>query len=90
MITSILTPTSKAELKTALTSKLDGYSYNYFKGEVRKGNRYARLNYYFNGNKIAIEITYWEDGKDNAIDYASKCTTPTGVANKVAKFLDIK
>lgn len=90
MTTSIITPTSKKELKAALTSKLDGYSYNYFKGDIRKGNRYARVHYYFTGHKIIIQITYWQDGIDHAVDYASNCSTPTGVANKIAKFLDLK
>ena len=90
MQTSIIIPTSKSELKTALISRLDGYSYNYFKGDIRKGNRYARINYYFTGNKITIQITYWQDGISNAVDYSSKCSTPTAVVNKVAKFLDIK
>lgn len=90
MTTSIITPTSKSELKEALTSKIDGYSYNYFKGDIRKDNRYARVNYYFTGHKITIQITYWQDGESHAVDYASSCNTPTGVANKVAKFLNLK
>lgn len=90
MTRQILTPTSKKEIKDALTSKLDGRSYNYFNGDVRKGNKYARLYYYFTGNKITIQITYWQDGIDHAIETASNCSTPTGVANKVAKFLDLK
>jgi hypothetical protein len=90
MTRQILTPTSKKEIKDALTSKFDGRSYNYFQGEIRKGNKYARLYYYFTGNKITIQITYWQDGIDYAIETASNCSTPTGVANKVAKFLDLK
>lgn len=35
MTRQILTPTSKKEIKDALTSKLDGRSYNYFKGDNR-------------------------------------------------------
>lgn len=89
-MTRILTPTSKKEIKDALTSKLNGRSYNYFNGDVRKGNKYARLYFYFTGNKITIQITYWQDGIDHAIETASNCSTPTGVANKVAKFLDLK
>lgn len=50
----------------------------------------ALLHYYFTGNKITIQITYWQDGIDHAIETASNCSTPTGVANKVAKFLDLK
>lgn len=90
MQTNTLTPATKAELKSSITSKFDGYSYNYFKGDIRKGNRYARVHYYFTGNKINIQITYWEDGADTAVDFASNCSTPTGVANKVAKFLNLK
>lgn len=90
MTRQILTPTSKKEIKDALTSKFDGCSYNYFNGDIRKGNKYARLYYYFTGNKITIQITYWQDGIDYAIETASNCSTPTGVANKVAKFLDLK
>lgn len=87
---SIITPTTKSELKAAITSTLDGYSYNLFKGDIRKGERYARLLYYFTGNKITIQITYWQDGADHAFDYASHCSTPAGVANKVAKYLNLK
>jgi type IV secretory pathway ATPase VirB11/archaellum biosynthesis ATPase len=90
MTRQILTPTSKKEIKDALTSKLDGRSYNYFQGEIRKGNKYVNVHYYFTGNKVTIQITYWQDGIDYAIETASNCSTPTGVANKVAKFLDLK
>lgn len=83
-----ITPTSKSELKTAITSSIGGY--NYFKGDIRVGNRYARLNYYFIGNKITIQVTYWEDGKDCAVECASNCTTPAGIVNKVSKFLNLK
>lgn len=90
MTTPVITPKSKSEIKVALTSKLDGYSYNYFDGDIRFGNRYARVNHYSMGNKIKIHITYWQDGIDHAIDYASICATPTGAANKISKFLDLK
>lgn len=90
MTTSVITPASKNEIKSAITSKLDGYSYNYFKGEFRKADKYAAISYHFNGDKISIEITYWQDGKMNPVDYMSHCTTPSGVANKVAKFLGLK
>lgn len=89
MTTIILTPTSKKELKAAITNKLNGYSYNYFRGEVRRGDKYVRLNYFIR-SKITIRITYYQDGIDHAIEKASNCSTPTGVANKVAKFLDLK
>ena len=87
MKTSVITPTSKSELKTALISTLDGYSYNYFSGDIRKGEKYARVTYYYIGNQINIFITYWQDGVEYA--RASICKTPTGAANKVAKFLGI-
>lgn len=90
MRTSTITPATKSELKEAITSKLDGYSYNYFTGDIRKGNRYACLRYYFTGNKITIQITFWQDGESHAADYASSCSSVSGVANKVAKFLDLK
>lgn len=90
MATSIITPKSKSEIKAALTSNLDGYSFNYFNGEIRNGNLYARINHYCIGNKIKIHITYWQDGIDHAVDYASICSTPTGAANKIAKFLGLK
>ena len=56
MTRQILTPTSKKEIKDALTSKLDGRSYNYFKGDIRKGDKCACLHYYFTGNKITIQL----------------------------------
>lgn len=90
MTRSYLTPTSKKEIKDALTSKLDGRSYNYLQGEIRKGNKYANVCYYFTGRKITIQVTYWQDDLNYAIEAASYCSTPTGVANKVAKFLDLK
>ena len=89
MKTSVITPTSKSELKTALISTLDGYSYNHFSGDIRKGEKYARVTYYYTGNQINIFITYWQDGVEYAVDRASTCKTPTGAANKVAKFLGI-
>mgnify|MGYP000159877198 CR=1 FL=1 len=90
MRTNILTPATKAELKSAITSTIDGYSYNLFTGDIRNGNRYARVHYYYTMSKITIQITYWQDGIDCAVDYASHCGTPAGVANKVAKFLGLK
>lgn len=89
MKTSVITPSSKSELKAALTSNFDG-GYNYFKGDIRKGNKYARVNYYYTGNNLNILITYWQDGLSNAVDYASTCGTVKGVVSKVAKFLSIK
>lgn len=90
MRTSVITPKSKKELKSAITSTLDGYSYNLFEGEIRKGDKYAAISYRFFGNNISVEILYWQDGKTSPVDYPSHCTTPTGVTNKVAKFLGLK
>lgn len=89
MKTSVITPSSKSELKAALTSNFNG-GYNYFEGYIRKGNKYARVNYYCTGDKLNIHITYWQDGLANAVDYASTCGTVKGVVSKVAKFLSIK
>ena len=89
MTTSVITPASKNEIKSAITSKLDG-AYNLFKGEIRIADKYAAIRYYFNGNKISIEVIYWKDWKMTPVDYMSHCTTPSGVANKVAKFLGLK
>lgn len=89
MTTSVITPASKNEIKSAITSKLD-VAYNLFKGEIRRADKYAAIRYYFNGNKISIEVTYWKDGKMTPVDYMSHCTTPACVANKVAKFLGLK
>ena len=50
MRTSVITPKSKKELKSAITSTLDGYSYNLFEGEIRKGDKYAAISYRFFGN----------------------------------------
>ena len=41
-------------------------------------------------NRIQIQITYWQDGKERAVEPASYCSTPAGVTNKVAKFLNLK
>lgn len=89
MKTSVITPNSKSELKAALISTLDGYSYNHFSGDIRKDDKYARVIYYYTGNQINIFITYWQDGVKNAVDYASTCKTAKGVINKVTKFLGI-
>ena len=90
MASSILIPTSKKEIEDALTSKFDGRSYNYFVGEIRRENKCAMVYYYFTGCKITIKITYWQDGINRAIETPSNCSTPTGAANKIAKFLDLK
>ncbi|MCS3208921.1 hypothetical protein NXX20_11830 [Bacteroides stercoris] len=66
MRTSVITPKSKKELKSAITSTLDGYSYNLFEGEIRKGDKYAAISYRFFGNNISVEVLYWQDGKNKS------------------------
>ena len=88
----IINVTSKKEIISATTDvDVNGHSYyKWFKGDIRKGNRYVKIGYYYIGNNIHIEITYWEDGKDVAVEFASHCTTAKGVVNKVSKFLNVK
>lgn len=81
---------SKAEIKAAVTSQFCKGCYNYFEGDIRNGNRYARVSYYHTNNKLQIQVTYWEDGKDKAVEFASRCSSPSGLTNKVAKFLNLK
>lgn len=81
---------SKAEIKAAVTSQFCKGCYNYFEGDIRNGNRYARVSYYHTNNKLQIQVTYWEDGKDKAVEFASRCSSPSGLANKVSKFLNVK
>ena len=90
MKTTVITPNSKSELKAALISTVDGYSYNHFNGDIRNGDKYAHINYYYTGNQINIFITYWQDGVEHAVEHLSTCKTPTGVISKVAKYLNIK
>lgn len=87
-MTIVLTPANKEELKQGLTSKLGGY--NFFRGEIRKGKYFVRVGYYYEGSNLKIQLTYWEDGRDCAIEYASVCLTVTGVVRKVSKFLNLK
>lgn len=81
---------SKAEIKAAVTSQFCKGCYNYFEGDIRNGNRYARVSYYHTNNKLQIQVTYWEDGKDIAVEFASRCSSPSGLTNKVSKFLNVK
>lgn len=81
---------SKAEIKAAVTSQFCKGCYNYFEGDIRNGNRYARVSYYHTNNKLQIQVTYWEDGKDKAVEFASRCSSPSGLTNKVSKFLNVK
>lgn len=85
-----LNVSSRNEIKAAVTIQLCDGCFNYFKGDIRNGNRYARVSYYYNKNKLKIKVTYWEDGNDIAVDFASFCSTATGLVNKVAKFLNVK
>ena len=80
---------NKAEVVAAVTSDFDG-AYNYIEGDIRKGNLRACVNYRFYGNKLRIQITYWEDGKSVAVETASTCSTAKGIVSKVSKFLNIK
>lgn len=81
---------SKNEIKAAVTNQLCDGCFNYFNGDIRNGNRYARVSYYHNKNKLKIKVTYWKDGNDIAVDFASLCSTASGLVNKVAKFLNVK
>lgn len=81
---------SKAEIKAAVTSQFCKGCFNYFVGDIRNGNRYAKVSYYHTNNKLQIQVTYWEDGKDKAVEFASRCSSPSGLTNKVSKFLNVK
>lgn len=48
---------NKAEVKAVVTSETDG-GYNYFEGDIRKGNLRAHVTNCFYGNKLRIQITY--------------------------------
>lgn len=80
---------NKAEVVAVVTSDFDG-GYNYFEGDIRKGNLRAHVINYFQGNKLRIQITYWEDGKSVAVKTPSTCSTAKGIVSKVSKFLNIK
>lgn len=80
---------NKAEVKAVVTSETDG-GYNYFEGDIRKGNLRAHVTNCFYGNKLRIQITYWEDGKSVAVETASTCSTAKGIVSKVSKFLNVK
>lgn len=80
---------NKAEVVAAVTSDFDG-GYNYFEGDIRNGNRTAHVVNCFHGNKLRIQITYWEDGKSVAVETASTCSTAKGIVSKVSKFLNVK
>ena len=79
----------KAEVKAAVTNALTG-NFNYFKGDIRKGNRTAHVNYLFFGNSVYILVTYSENGESVAEDEVSYCYTAKNVITKVSNFLNVK
>lgn len=81
---------SKADIKAAVTSQFCKGCFNYFVGDIRSGNRYARVSYYHTNNKLRIQVTYWEDEIDTVVENASLCLTASGLTNKVAKYLNLK
>lgn len=88
-----ITPTSKKEIIEAVstTEQITGQTfYNWFEGEIRNGNRYAKVSYWYDRNKCIIQVTYWQDGKDSAIETASRCSSYRGLVSKVSKFLNLK
>lgn len=88
-----ITPTSKKELKDAVTTPLRGTNeviYNWFEGKIHKGDRYAKVSYRYRRDKLKIEITYWQDGRNCAIETSSMCSSYKGLVNKVANFLNLK
>lgn len=88
-----ITPTSKSEIMNAVSSILQSTGetyYNWFVGDIRKGDKYARVTYWYQRDKIKIQVTYWQDGKSCAIETASCCSSYKGLVSKVAKFLNLK
>lgn len=75
---------SKQEVKEAIS--IMG-SYNGFQGEIRYKNRYVMVKRYPLG-KIKMQISYFEDGKDGAVERISNCSSVSGAVSKIAKFLD--
>lgn len=88
-----ITPTSKKELKEAVSSTIQVTGetfYNWFEGKIRKGDKYAKVSYWYERNRCIIQVTYWQDGKDCAVETASRCSSYRGLVSKVAKFLCMK
>ena len=79
----------KAEVKAVVTNALTG-NFNYFKGDIRKGNRTAHVNYLFFGNSVYILVTYSGNGESIAEVKVSYCYTAKSVATKVSNFLNVK
>ena len=93
MKATTITPTSKKELNDAVsyTKPATGETYyNWFDGYIRKGDRYARVSYWYQRNRCIIQVTYWQDGKGCAVETESRCSTYRGLVSKVAKFLNLK
>ena len=93
MKATAITPKSKKEIKDAVTSirtSTGEVFYNWFEGEIRNGDRYAKVSYWYQRNKIKIQITYWQDGKSCAIETASMCSSYRVLVSKVANFLNLK
>ncbi|MFR4535059.1 MAG: hypothetical protein ACLT5T_08740 [Segatella copri] len=80
---------NKAEVKAVVTNALTG-NFNYFQGDIRKGNRTAHVNYLFFGSSIYILVTYSENGESVAEDTVSYCYTAKSVTTKVSEFLNVK
>ena len=86
-----ITLTSKAELINAVSSiYFDERIYNRFYGEIRKGERYVKVDYLNMRDKVRIEVTYWRDGTSHGIQTASHCSSYKGLVSKVANFLNLK
>lgn len=75
---------SKQEVKEAISTM---GSYNGFQGEIRYKNRYVMVKRYPLG-KIKMQISYFEDGYDGAVERISNCSSVSGAVSKIARFLD--
>lgn len=62
-------------------------SYNGFQGEIRYKNRYVMVKRYPLG-KIKMQISYFEDGNEGAVERISHCSSVSGAVSKIVKFLD--
>ena len=80
----IVNVNSKQEVKEAISTM---GSYNGFQGEIRYKNRYVMVKRYPLG-KIKMQISYFEDGKEGAVERISNCSSVSGAVSKIAKFLD--
>lgn len=80
----IVNVNSKQEVKEAISTM---GSYNGFQGEIRYKNSYVMVKRYPLG-KIKMQISYFEDGKEGAVERISNCSSVSGAVSKIAKFLD--